>query len=102
MIKKKTCKRTAKRTTKRGKWSEEYKVKLSVKPLKRKKGNWSLFGLGKKKSIKAITTKRKKRQSVPRDYHRLAALDKLKKYYGGNTAKYKEAKKQFDKGYYGK
>lgn len=34
MIKKKVCK------TKRGKWSEEYKVKLSVKPVKRKKGNW--------------------------------------------------------------
>lgn len=37
MIKKKTCKRTVKR----GKWSEEYKVKVSVKPVKRKKsGGW--------------------------------------------------------------
>jgi hypothetical protein len=45
MIKKKACKKA----TKRGKWAMEYKVKVSVKPIKRKKkGSWAtLSGTGK-------------------------------------------------------
>ena len=81
MLKKKVCKKTVTR---------------------KKKGDWSLFGIGKKKTAIGTATKRKKKQTAPRDYHRLNALDKLKKYYGGDNAKYRAAKRQFDKGYYGK